>query len=126
MTRSAWIVLAATMVAQGASAQSAGPEHALTPTQTAGQRLYAQSCGVCHAKPTLTSGRYGPALSKESLGGLDEAMTQVISQGTGRMPGFRHHFDAPQIQSIVAYLKTVPVPPPDAPAPKTAGRRDDN
>ncbi|MDB5650159.1 MAG: hypothetical protein JWL62_1679 [Hyphomicrobiales bacterium] len=125
MTRSAWIILAATLVAQGASAQSAGSGPAGTAAET-GHRLFNQSCGVCHTLPTLTSGRYGPALSKESLGGLDEAMTQVISQGTARMPGFSHHFSPAQIQSIVAYLKTVPVPPPDAPMPKTPERRDDN
>ena len=35
-------------------------------------------------------------------------MREVISNGTPRMPGFKHHFEPAQIDAIVAYLKTVP------------------
>jgi mono/diheme cytochrome c family protein len=87
-----------------------------------GQRLFAQSCGVCHTRPTIVSGRYGPVLSKESLGGQEDIMVQVISNGTPRMPGFQHHFDQTQIKAIVAYMKTLPVPPPEAPPPAEAER----
>jgi len=39
-------------------------------------------------------------------------MREVISNGTPRMPGFKHHFESPQIDAIVAYLKTIPAPAP--------------
>jgi mono/diheme cytochrome c family protein len=113
---------------QRASAQQAG--EGLGDMQRRGQRLFAQSCGVCHTKPTITSGLYGPALSKESLGGQDDVMVQVISNGTPRMPGFRHHFDPEQINAIVSYVKTLPVPPPETSAPprraERGQQRDDN
>lgn len=123
MKRSAWLVLAASTLSASALAQDADPK--LT---AGGQRIFGQSCGVCHTLPTITSRRYGPALSKESLGGVDEALQTVISEGTAHMPGFKYTYDASQIRSVVAYLKTVPVPPPD-PVPKAqtgAERRDDN
>jgi mono/diheme cytochrome c family protein len=73
-----------------------------------GRRLYTQSCLVCHAKPQLTAALYGPALSKESLGGQADVMHEVIANGTPRMPGFKYQFTPSQIDSIVQYLKTVP------------------
>ncbi len=39
-------------------------------------------------------------------------MRQVISDGTPRMPGFKHHFQPTQIDAIVAYLKTIPASTP--------------
>ena len=50
----------------GASAQSA-----LNDKELLGMRLFNQSCRVCHTKPLLTAGQYGPVLSKNSLGGED-------------------------------------------------------
>jgi mono/diheme cytochrome c family protein len=75
--------------------------------QLEGRRLYTQACLVCHAKPQLTAVLYGPALSKESLGGQEEVMREVISNGTPRMPGYKYHFTPAEIDSIVQYLKTV-------------------
>jgi mono/diheme cytochrome c family protein len=43
-------------------------------------------------------------------------MRQVIMDGTPRMPGFKVKFSSSQIDAIIAYLKTVPAPPPAAPA----------
>jgi mono/diheme cytochrome c family protein len=110
MRRSAIAVLLATLP------QSLAAEP-LTETQQLGMRLYNQSCVVCHAKPQITSGQYGPTLSKESAGGRDDVMRDVIANGTPRMPGFKYQFEPPQIAAIVAYLMTVPAPPPAAPAP---------
>ncbi len=89
-----------------------GNEPKLDETQLTGLRLFNQSCRVCHTKPQLTSPQYGPVLSKDSAGGRDDVMRQVISDGTPRMPGFKHHFEPAQIDAIVAYLKTVPAPAP--------------
>jgi len=123
MTRSAWaaVVIVAALVpaCSAALAQQADPP--LNDTQQLGRRLFVQSCGVCHMNVQRTSTRYGPALSRDSLGGQDNVMREVISNGTPRMPGFRHYFESGQIDAIVAYLKTVPAAPaasspPGAPA----------
>ncbi len=114
MIRGALIVLSLLAVPPGASAEQAS----LNDTQQLGLRLFTQSCAVCHTKPQLTSGVFGPVLSKESSGGRDDVMRDVISNGTPRMPGFKHQFAPPEIAAIVAYLMTVPAPPTPAPAPR--------
>ena len=119
MRRSAFVVLLATLP-QGLAAQPSA--EVLTEAQQLGMRLYNQSCVVCHAKPQITSGQYGPTLSKDSAGGRDDVMRDVISNGTPRMPGFKHQLEPSQIGAIVAYLKTVPTPPPPPAAPAPAGR----
>jgi mono/diheme cytochrome c family protein len=103
----------AVFAATGASAQQAD----LNDTQRLGQSLFVQSCGVCHLKPQLTAVQFAPVLSKESLGGQEDVMRQVIANGTPRMPGFKYHFDQTQIAAIAAYLKTVPAQQAAAPAP---------
>ncbi len=115
----AFTVLAAT----GASAQPAG----LTDTQELGRTLFVQSCGVCHLKPQLGAVQYAPVLSKDSLGGNENTMREVIANGTSRMPGFKYQFDQTQIAAIAAYLKTVAAPAATAPAPaaKREGRDAD-
>ncbi len=107
-------------LAQGAPAEIQAPSPAsLDDAQRAGQKLFYQHCGVCHTKPQINAVQYGPTLSKESGGGQDDAMRQIISDGTQRMPGFKGFFKPEQISSIVAYLKVLP-PPPAAPVPSPA------
>jgi mono/diheme cytochrome c family protein len=104
-------VLPRSVLAQGAAAPAP-----LDDTQKLGQRLFYQSCVVCHVKPQITSGQYGPVLSKQTLGGQEEALRAFISNGTSRMPGFKFQFEPGQINAIVAYLKTLPAPAQPAPA----------
>jgi mono/diheme cytochrome c family protein len=85
--------------------------------QQLGLRLFNQSCRVCHTKPTLLSPQYGPTLSMNTLGGNADIMSEVISNGTPRMPGFKYDFNSAQIDAIVAYIKTIPTPAQTAPAP---------
>jgi mono/diheme cytochrome c family protein len=107
--------------------QLACAQVALDDTQKLGQRLFEQSCGICHTRPTLVSGLYGPALSKEAAGGRTEVVRDVISNGTPRMPGFKYTYDAGQIAAIAAYLAIMPVPAAaPAPAAPQGAPRDDN
>jgi mono/diheme cytochrome c family protein len=109
----ALIVLSLPHLAAAQPAESGTP---LNDTQKLGQRLFYQSCVVCHTKPQITSGQYGPVLSKDTLNGQEDVMREFIGTGTARMPGFRFQFEPTQINAIVAYLKTVPAPNPPAPA----------
>jgi mono/diheme cytochrome c family protein len=101
-------VVVAVLSAGGAAAQPAGDQ--LNDTQKLGQALFVQSCGVCHLKPQLNSPQFAPVLSKDTLGGQENTMREVISNGTPRMPGFKYQFDQTQIAAIAAYLKTVSSP----------------
>src|SRR5215470_14279377 len=89
----------------------------LTETQSLGRRLFEQSCGICHTKPTLASGLYGPALSRGTLAGRTEVIREVIGNGTPRMPSFKYNFGPGETDAIVAYLQTL-APPED-----NAGRK---
>jgi mono/diheme cytochrome c family protein len=112
-----WLVLSAG--AQTAAAQPFPASDALTPQQLQGRNLFNQSCMVCHVKLQITSpAKYGPDLSKNVLGGQEAVMREVISNGTPNMPGFKYHFEPDQIDAIVAYLKALPGPAPNANLPR--------
>jgi mono/diheme cytochrome c family protein len=104
MKRSVWIVLIFLVVVP--PAVFAAEDH-LNEQQKLGRRLFEQSCGVCHTRPTLVSGMYGPELSKINLGGQEELLRTFISNGTARMPGFKYTYSQEQIAAIAAYIKTL-------------------
>jgi mono/diheme cytochrome c family protein len=82
----------------------------LNDTQLLGRQLFAQSCGICHLHPVRNSVTYGPMLNKASASGNEELMRAFIVNGSGRMPAFKHYLKPAEIDAIVAYLRTVPVP----------------
>jgi len=91
-----------------AYAQPAGGD--LNETQLHGRQVFAQSCGVCHLQPSLGVKTYGPMLNKTSAAGNDDVMRAFIVNGSDRMPAFKHYLKPAEIDAIVAYLRTVPVP----------------
>jgi mono/diheme cytochrome c family protein len=116
------LLLVAAVLPRPAAAQSPAADQALDPTQLAGRNLFTQHCVVCHVKTLITAVRtYGPALSKQSLGGQDDVVRELISNGTPNMPGFKYSLEPGEIGSIIAYLKTLPPQPPAA-QPSPAAR----
>ena len=110
-----------------ASPHVASAQQPLNDTQKLGQRLFEQSCGICHTRPTLVSGLYGPALSKDAGSGREDVVREIITNGTPRMPGFKYTYDATQIAAIAAYLQIMPVPPAEpAPVKPQGAPRNDN
>jgi mono/diheme cytochrome c family protein len=105
----------------GAGAVRAAEDHAhgpadLNPVQAEGRRLYQQSCGVCHTKPTITSPLFGPQLSKAVVDGDRAAQARKqIADGSPNMPGFKYLYKPEQIDAVVEFLKLLP-PPAAAPA----------
>ncbi len=95
-------------------------ENHLNAQQQLGRRLFEQSCGVCHTRPTLISGMYGPELSKLNLGGQEDLLRKFISEGTARMPGFKYTYNPEQIAAIAAYVKTLPPGTQDLPTARAA------
>src|SRR5215469_9580606 len=104
--RSAFVL--GVLAAGGASAQQAATDEHLTATQKLGRQVFAQSCGICHLPPQINARTYGPLLSKDTAGGSDEVIRGLISEGTPRMPAFKHYLERAEIDAIIAYLKTVP------------------
>jgi len=118
MTVAAMLALVQLVTGEGASGQGAFPGGAsLNTQQHEGWVLTLQFCALCHTHTNLQSKTtIGPMLSRESAGGRDDVLRQVIADGTPNMPGFKYQFEASQLDAIVAYLKTVP--PEKAPPQK--------
>ena len=108
---------AACLATVAVHAQPAAGAAAMSPKALEGMQLFNQHCRVCHTKPLLTAGQYGPVLSQSSLGGDERALHDFIANGAPRMPGFKYSFEAGQIDAVVAYLKTLPAPPPGSANP---------
>jgi len=116
MKLSVWIAL---ILLAGVPQGLFAVEDHLNEQQRLGRRLFEQSCGVCHTRPTLVSGMYGPELSRVNLGGREDIMREFIANGTARMPGFKYTYNADQIAAIAAYLKTLPPGTQDIPIART-------
>jgi len=102
------VVLTATAAVR---AQESDPrETQLSETQRLGRQVFAQSCGICHLQPSLGVKTYGPMLNNAAAGGSDDAMRAFILNGTERMPAFKYYLKPAEIDAIIAYVRTVPVP----------------
>jgi mono/diheme cytochrome c family protein len=91
-----------------AFAQQAGDN--LTDTQKHGRQVFAQTCGICHLPPESGAKTFGPPLNKAAGGGDDDIMREYILNGTPRMPSFKAYLKPADIDAIIAYVRTVPVP----------------
>ena len=87
---------------------------ALNETQLLGRQVFAQSCGICHLQPSLGVKTFGPLLDRAAAAGNNEVMRAFIENGTDRMPGFKYYLKPAEIDAIIAYVRTVPVPAPGA------------
>ncbi len=103
-----WSGVTTVLLLAGLAQSVPAAELALNETQTLGRRLFDQSCGICHTRPLLTAGLYGPELSRETAGGNQEVVRGLITDGTPRMPAFKYHFNQEQIAAIAAYLSVLP------------------
>lgn len=99
--------------------QPTGPELVIS-----GEQLYNQYCARCHgvdgvptaAAPTASS--FADPRVVERLS--DETMKGVIRSGRGQMPGFGDRFTEATLQVMVAYVRSLPGSPAEAPADPAA------
>ena len=116
MRHTAWLLL--TLLTLGARAVVAQQtSDGLTDQQRLGRQTLAQSCTVCHLPSGPGAKTYGPSLNKTSTQGDDDAMRETILEGGARMPAFKYFLKPVQIDAIIAYIRTIPVPAPPAAAP---------
>jgi len=95
----------------------------LTPQQAHGRQLLTQDCALCHLPGNAGSPTIGPRLSKTTANGDDALMKQVIRTGLVKMPGFQYVLSEADIDDLIAYVRTLPVPPP--PTNRGGGRDTD-
>jgi mono/diheme cytochrome c family protein len=103
------VILAAILLAAGAQTASA---QTLTPAQAHGRQILTQNCNICHLPQSPGSATYGPRLSKTSVNGDDKLMKEVIQNGLVKMPGWKYALKDNDINDIIAYVRTLPEPPP--------------
>jgi mono/diheme cytochrome c family protein len=74
-----------------------------------GRTVWLQRCAYCHDGVGQPSYRtMGPWLGAETVQNLGEdRLKAVVANGTVRMPGFRYTLQAPQVNDLIAFLKTI-------------------
>ena len=89
--------------------QKAATPPPLSDVELTGKKLFVQRCALCHdllGQPATTT--VGPWIDGEVVKARgDDAVRQKIADGSQRMPGWRYTLEAKQIDSVIAYLKTV-------------------
>src|SRR5450432_3560399 len=83
------------------------------PDSAVGRKIFESQCALCHGQ-TGGGGR-GPALNRPKLNRApdDEALRQLISDGSGDMPGaWQLHAD--EVVSVAAYVRTLGALPQEA------------
>ena len=105
------IVAALMMGAVGivpAFAQSSSGSGGLSAVELKGKGMFTQRCALCHLPRNYDDdSTYGPKLNAARVTGREAALKQLIRQGTPNMPGFQYGLTSDEIDSILAYLKTV-------------------
>jgi len=89
-------------------------ELGLDPTQAVGRHVFDAKCARCH-EPYSHRGLHGPSLSQlykkefmpSGMPANDERISDVILHGKSKMPGFAAEINAPQLNALLAYLKTL-------------------
>jgi mono/diheme cytochrome c family protein len=77
-------------------------------TEQAGKRLFFQRCSFCHVGMPTKYQTYAPVLYGELVAELgDDTVREKITDGSVAMPAFKYSLKPGDIDSIVAYLKTV-------------------
>jgi len=85
----------------------------LTEQQMRGEKLFMQSCSICHLGRKMKNGN--PPTVAPDLAGLfkaakpeeEKALREHIMVGTPLMPGFQYKLNAKDLDDLVAFLKTL-------------------
>jgi mono/diheme cytochrome c family protein len=112
------ILLPAWLAAQSPKSSTPNSAPALTEQQKMGEGLFLNNCSLCHLphkegnpKSTQEGNSYGPSLKGLFRGAKpvlnDQVARQFVMKGTQKMPGFQYSLEPKEIDSIIAYLKTL-------------------
>jgi mono/diheme cytochrome c family protein len=81
----------------------------LSPAELSGKKLFVQRCALCHdllGQPATTT--VAPWVDVETVKARgEEAIRMKITNGSRMMPAWKYALEPQQIESVIAYLKTV-------------------
>lgn len=97
-----------------AESRKSDAELGLNPTQAIGRHVFDANCARCH-EPYSSHGLHGPSLHNlykkqympSGTPANDDRITEVIVRGRAKMPAFGGTLSDPQIEALLAYLKTL-------------------
>lgn len=112
-----WLAAAVALLALSgcqAERRKSDAELGLNPTQAMGRNVFDANCARCH-EPYSSRGLHGPSLHNvykkqylpSGMPANDERITEVIIRGRAKMPAFGSTLSSPQIDALLAYLKTL-------------------
>jgi mono/diheme cytochrome c family protein len=84
---------------------------AATTAPRSGRQIYIAKCSACHSSDGSGAGTIGKSMRIPSLTSpqvqaqSDETLANVISNGAGKMPGYKKKYSPEQIQLLVAYIR---------------------
>ena len=107
----AWLVL---LAAFGCHAGPTKPARPLTPTEAAGQQVFARQCAQCHYAES-DDGLQGPGLKgifrkpylPSGAAANDTRVSRVIIYGRAMMPPMGNYLTDQDLQALLAYLHTL-------------------
>ena len=85
-----------------------------TQAQSDAAKLYKTNCALCHSADGSGDSPSGKALhakdlrSEEVQKQSDEALSEVITKGKGKMPAFGAKIKPDDVTSLVSYLRALP------------------
>ena len=109
------LILAAGLLTMGGCKHSPSvPARALTPQETAGQRVFVNQCSSCHYADSV-KGLYGPGLAglfskpylTNGMAANDTRVRAVILHGYAMMPPMGNTMTDQEFEELMAYLHTL-------------------
>ena len=80
----------------------------LSGTELAGKKLFLQVCSTCHLPGLPIFEAYAPILDGKLISTRgEEHVREYVTHGSRRMPGFQYSLQPAEIDSIIAYVKTL-------------------
>jgi len=80
--------------------------------QNEGASVYKTKCAVCHGADGKGETAMGKAMKLRDLGSADvqkqtdEQLTEITTNGKGKMPAYKGKLTDEQIKQVVAYIRT--------------------
>ena len=105
-----FVVGAFFLFSNSAQASLANRKAAATGEAMSPRSLYVQNCASCHGSNGKSQTAKGKQLEADDISGGDVSTSKavrIITNGKGKMPGFKRKLSSAQISQIAEYIKSL-------------------